>query len=346
MTWMQFGREDRYLLVCTESPTAIMRRSGDVDRVVSWPDLNIGQQHVSTRLFASSLGVWVVYRPEESLTPATPPRGGAVHLGWDGTLLQVEDIGNRRPAGATSEGLLLITAALPDPADVAAWYEDPDAVYLTVDGARRSVISDRRVVGAHEDETGMHHLLFAGPPVTTSEHGGTSYSYPLVEGDLTTGDDVRPLRLHARSEKAESSALAAFEAAGAPRPIAAPVLAMIPWTVISLSDHDARLATQAVVDEFLDPDAYWHADDGTTTPLATGLAEARVDVFGQWPDTRVEVSFTHPHYQDGRMRRVLAVFDDAGRINSHVYASIHLMEDLDTRALPDPATAQDGILTI
>lgn len=344
---MQFGREDMYLLVRTESPTAIVRRSGEVDRVVSWPDLNIGQQHVSTRLFASSLGVWVVYRPpEELLTPATPPQGGAVHLGWDGTLLQVEDLGNRRPAGATSEGLLLVTAALPDAADVTAWFEDLDAVYLTVDGSRRSVISDRRVAAAYEDETGMHHLLFAGAPVSTREGGGTSYSYPLVEGDLTTGDDVRSLRLHARSEKAEPSALAAFEAAAAPRPIDAPDLAVIPWTVISLSDHDARLATQAVVDEFHDPNAYWHAKDGTTTPLTTGLAEARVDVLGQWPDTRVEVSFTHPHYQEGRMRRVLAVFDDAGRTNSHVYASIHLMEDLDTRALPDPATAQDGILTI
>lgn len=344
---MKFEHDDGRLLVCVELPTAVLQRAGGADRVVSWPDLDVGPQHASTRVFGSSTGVWVVYQPQESLMAATPSPGAAVHLGWDGTLLEVEDLGNRRPVGATREGLLLITAALPDPEETDAWFEDPDAVFVTVDGALRPVISDRRISGAYEDDTGSHHLLYAGPPVTTPEYGGISYSYPLIRGDLATGDTHQPLRLHARSDSAEeTSAPAALENAYALNFVDRTDLSEVPWTMIDLSDHDARTATQAVVEEFRHLDAYWHADDGTTMPLAAGLAEARVDVIGEWPGTRVEVSFTHPHYPDGRMRRVLPVFDAAGRINSYLYASVHLMEDLDTRDLPDPAKARDLILSI
>ncbi|MGP6206341.1 hypothetical protein [Microbacterium sp. F2] len=56
------------------------------------------------------------------------------------------------------------------------------------------------------------------------------------------------------------------------------------------------------------------------------------------------MKFTHPTYPEGRMRRTLRVFDDAGRAVRALYAAIHLMEDLDTRHLPDPERARDGIL--
>lgn len=72
---------------------------------------------------------------------------------------------------------------------------------------------------------------------------------------------------------------------------------------------------------------------GETLALTDGVDDARIDVIGHWPDTRVEVSFAHPHYPQGRLRRTYRVFDDAGRIKSTQYASIHLMEDLETGAL-------------
>lgn len=62
--------------------------------------------------------------------------------------------------------------------------------------------------------------------------------------------------------------------------------------------------------------------------------------------TRVEVSFTHPHHPYGRLRRTLPVFDGAGRAIPALYAAIHLMEDLDTNALPSTGEARDGVLDI
>jgi len=63
---------------------------------------------------------------------------------------------------------------------------------------------------------------------------------------------------------------------------------------------------------------------------------------GAW----VDVSFTHPYFPGGRLRRSIRVFDDAGRVRPSMYNSIHLMEDLETRALPDPADAHNGVLDI
>ncbi len=86
--------------------------------------------------------------------------------------------------------------------------------------------------------------------------------------------------------------------------------------------------------------------DGGDRPLSQGLAEPRVEVRGEWPGTRVEVSFRHPFFPAGRLRRTLRVFDAAGRFSPPLYASVHLMEDLATSRLPPIEAAVDGILDI
>jgi hypothetical protein len=82
---------------------------------------------------------------------------------------------------------------------------------------------------------------------------------------------------------------------------------------------------------------------GSTGP---GLRDAETTVVGEWPSTRVAVSFRHPHYPQGRLRRSIRVFDDAGRVSPALYASVHLMEDLATRHLPPTSAAKDGILEV
>lgn len=81
-------------------------------------------------------------------------------------------------------------------------------------------------------------------------------------------------------------------------------------------------------------DRYWTGPSEDPAPLVSGLSEPRVEVRGEWPATRVEVSFRHPHFTNGRMRRVVRVFDAAGRFTPPLYASVHLMEDLATGRLP------------
>lgn len=58
------------------------------------------------------------------------------------------------------------------------------------------------------------------------------------------------------------------------------------------------------------------------------------------------MTFRHPHWPEGRLRRSIRVFDDAGRLTTNPYAGIHLMEDLDTRHLPPTSEARDGYLDI
>ena len=83
---------------------------------------------------------------------------------------------------------------------------------------------------------------------------------------------------------------------------------------------------------------------GDAHHLPRGLADPRVETIGGWPTPRVVVSFTHPIYPTGRLRRTLRVFDAAGRAIPALYASIHLMEDLDTKLPPDARAARAGIL--
>jgi hypothetical protein len=76
------------------------------------------------------------------------------------------------------------------------------------------------------------------------------------------------------------------------------------------------------------------------------MRDAEVHLEGTWPDTRVVVTFRHPHWPDGRLRRSVRVFDDAGRITSNPFADIGLMEDLDTGHLPPADRARDGFLDV
>ena len=120
----------------------------------------------------------------------------------------------------------------------------------------------------------------------------------------------------------------------------------IPWKMVSLSEDDKDAAVRAVLHDFEHLANHWHAADGRTGSLSRSLGDPLVEAVEEWPTTRVEVSFTHPHYPEGRLRRSLRVFDDAGRIQPAMYAAIHLMEDLDTAALPDTSSARNRILEI
>ena len=85
------------------------------------------------------------------------------------------------------------------------------------------------------------------------------------------------------------------------------------WDTVPLSPADQAAAIESVKRELDSLDNYWRAQDGRTSPLSRGLADPRVEPIEEWPQTRVEVSFTHPSYPEGRLRRTLRVFDDAGR---------------------------------
>lgn len=118
------------------------------------------------------------------------------------------------------------------------------------------------------------------------------------------------------------------------------------WKMAVLTYEQIDNAVEAIAREFRNADHYWNTDHGTTIPLSDGLSHTEVNVVGNWPHTKVVVTSNYPDYLGVRLRRTLPVFDDAGRVQLNPYASIHLMEDLDTNDLPQLTEARDGFLDI
>lgn len=109
---------------------------------------------------------------------------------------------------------------------------------------------------------------------------------------------------------------------------------------------DADSYTQQILAANSSINDYWHSDEGARSPLARGLSQARTSLTGDWPDTHLEWTFTFDRYPDLRLRRRVPLFDELGRAVEPEYADIHLMEDLDTTALPPASAAHDGVLDI
>ena len=99
-------------------------------------------------------------------------------------------------------------------------------------------------------------------------------------------------------------------------------------------------------ERFAHLDAFWHSDDGTTSPLSAGLHDPSVTIDGAWPETRLVVTFRHPARPGLLLRRTLHLFDDNGAPNDQQYADIHLMEQLDTGYIAPADEAKDGVLDI
>lgn len=92
-------------------------------------------------------------------------------------------------------------------------------------------------------------------------------------------------------------------------------------------------------------DAYWRPQSGgPLRPLAEGLGDCRSELVGTWPDTAVRISFTLERLPGVRLIRTIPIFDELGRQFPPEHAEIHLMEDLDTRAVPPVTDAVDGLL--
>lgn len=81
-------------------------------------------------------------------------------------------------------------------------------------------------------------------------------------------------------------------------------------------------------------------------PDLTGVDDADARLVGEWPDTVLEWTFTHPSRAGLVLRRRLRLFDPLGRIQEPEYCDVHLMEDLDTGELPPPDRARGAILDI
>ena len=333
-TWSEVFGDGWRVLISADAPMAVVHREGSEARVVSWPDLDIGPISPSVLLLGATTGAWAFYHPAESDTDELPAgQSAAVHVAPDATVTRFRGLmGEQHPIGASRDGLWLTSAQLPDPRDDAAWRADTHMLVLDPHGMRRDIIVDRRVGFVSEEHTTRHLLVYSGAPHTVREHRGESYDYRFRVLELPEGDLPDVLRVDDLSVASldETEFLTRVQDV-APRPASpTPEIARVDWARIDLAQAQIDDAVGVVLREFENLASYWHAPDGTTSPLSRGLGSPQVIARGEWPDTVVEVTFTHARYPDRRLRRTIRVFDDAGRIAPAPYAAIHLMEDLDT----------------
>ena len=346
--WQRIKIGEASIAVSESEPIAIVRRPGGDEAIATWPDLDLGMRTPGMTVVRAPTGAWILYRPDEaqdeSIAPGHP---AAVHVSPDGLPSVLGRVPSTQLLGATSHGLWIRTqAASSDPDEIAAWQDD-DVCILGVDGSEHRMEVDRRVAFAFDVPVyGGVLAVHTGAPLRRPLPGDTSWSYPTAYVALppqTLPSELRTHQLphHTIDDTASLAMLSELTPQRIDRSADDP---RARWRRADLPAAVRRAAVAAVTQEFTGLDAYWRSPSGATGPLVAGMSDVRVEEHGEWPETRVEVSCRHPHFAAGRMRRTLRVFDDAGRFIPPLYASIHLMEDVDTAQLPQPETAVDGTL--
>lgn len=336
------------MAVHLDDPVATIDAVERERQVVSWPDLHVGHRSVTSTVMAGPSGVWVVYRPMESEDLSFPEGdAAAVHVSADGSVTRFTMLEDTQPIGVTSHGLWLDSGGFPDHNDPTERQDRRRLSVLATDGSTRIVLTDRKAAFVFEDQASARLVVYDGPPDANRDGRGVTHRYRYAVWRLPA---YLPARLRAADMHAEALDEDALrEALATKMPVTIEESSTQPersWDVVPLAPADQTAAIESVKREFDHLIDYWRAPDGRTSPLSRGLADPRVESIDEWPRTRVEVSFTHPSYPEVRLRRTLRVFDDAGRARPALYAAIHLMEDLATRALPEPQKARGGILDI
>lgn len=346
--WVEVRAGVTRIAISEDHPVGLVRRPG-TELVVSWPNLDVGSRAMSTTVLAAPTGAWVFYRPDESEDHALPEgKPAAVHIATDGQITRFTDVCGHQALGVTRHGLWVTEDSLPNPDDPSAWQQRRNAKVLNPNGSSRIITTDRRIAFVIETDASPRLILYSGAPTAANARlGGRTFAYDYAS--VALGDEL-PAEIHIAdvgSERLDEQALLDAMETVAPRPLdAPPIESAVTWDLISLSSAEKEAAVASTLREFDHLASYWRGQDDRTSPLSRGLGEPRVQPVGDWPHTRVEVSFTHPHFPGGRLRRAIPVFDEAGRVRPSMYNAIHLMEDLDTRALPDPAHAHNGVLDI
>lgn len=351
-----------------ERPVALVRRKAMPDLFLTWPDLDAGLFAPQVSLCPAPDALWVLYESghdgdDDDYTDLHGPSVVvAVRIGVDGSVGFVRTEGTS-VVGATSAGLWTGTSLSEQIDDsyrggeLPTDWAMPTMLQIHWPGqSTRTLDVDRYVKAVREEDQG--HVLFVNPSPPVAHHGSDmiSYEYRCTALALGSADQLpehvrfRDLVPQGWGTPVEPGRLGPGYDPFGPNHDSARIdlsaVAGTRWTRVTLSDAQKTQAVNALSDQFMDADSYWHAADGTTSPLAYGVNETHVDTIWNWPETIVQVTCRHPYFPAGRIRRSIRVFDDPGRIKFDRYEGIAFIEDLDTHALPDVREAKDGILEV
>lgn len=76
------------------------------------------------------------------------------------------------------------------------------------------------------------------------------------------------------------------------------------------------------------------------------MSAGQARLVGSWPATQLERTFAFDGRPGLRLRRLVPLYDELGRIHEPEFTDIHLMEDLETGALPLAGEAVDGVVDV
>jgi hypothetical protein len=250
---------------------------------------------------------------------------------------------NATPDGPPEAGLLahevrrvLAWQDLEAAADAASgewsWWVGWPAGQRSAQGNRRQVVATAARVGGD----GRHFALGAGVVYAVAQVEGDGLAVAVARGPFTgphCDAQVDLLRLDAGSGSVTVLAPAgSIDVTTLCRPTVARPL--------EAGSYEAR-----VLASYGDLDAAWVGPD-RTRPLAVGMSAARARLVGLWPSTQLERTFAFDGRPGLRLRRLVPLYDELGRIAEPEFTDIHLMEDLETGALPPASEAVDGVLDI
>ena len=110
-----------------------------------------------------------------------------------------------------------------------------------------------------------------------------------------------------------------------------------------------------LVPRLIEADSYGPANPGPPQPPAGRGPHAATDggnqrgnhpLDGQWPDTHLEWTFQWTQRLGLTLRRRIPLYDELGRLAPADDADIHLIDRLQTGAIPPASAAHNGILDI
>jgi len=336
------------ICVGLRDPAAVIRDDSGDQVVAAWPDLDVGLRSPSVTAFGSPTGAWVLYRPMESEDERTPEgRTAAVHVAPSGAVTRFEGLPGTHLLGVSRHGLWLAATSAPRPRDHDRWLEDCVISVLGADGSRATVSVDRRPAFVLDDGGTPLLVVHEGPPRFPPALRVPDRSFIRRYCGIELPPGALPAKLnlgaHPKLWNDDERLMRLMAASGARTPVSPPEDPGVRWQRVRLSAAQGTDAVATVREEFHHLDVDRLAGGERLPSTADEPYDASVVAVGLWPETRVEVSFRLPHYP-ARLRRTLRVFDDAGRVSPALYASVHLQEDLATRALPSPDAAVDGVV--
>jgi hypothetical protein len=117
---------------------------------------------------------------------------------------------------------------------------------------------------------------------------------------------------------------------------------MVPAASVDITEHCWPLPAKPI-----DADSYAEYQRHDLANLdVEGMVELRAELIRNWPDTRVQISFTHTDYPGLRLHKVVALFDEFGRQQPPPHVAVDLMASYASSHWPPAGDAVNGILQI